>query len=167
MSLDQAPIVSNVGVAGPTRGCRVGGPSAPRYFLTVARLIRNSRSIDRNDFPLAPGFLSHLPSLPLKQHRLARGGGCGLAGSGRTVSDGPLILLCPLTVSAVVREFLPSVPPSRRHRRAGPEHLRNARGRCGEIRDWIAPPGQRGCSLHAAPTAGRPVLPGPPPPPRA
>ena len=49
-------MVPDVGVAGPIRDCRVGGPSAPRYFLTVARLMRNSRSIALNDIPLRLAF---------------------------------------------------------------------------------------------------------------
>ena len=48
--------------------------------------------------PLAPGLLNRLPSLPLKERRLARRGGFGLAGCGRAVGDGPLtiLVLCPL-----------------------------------------------------------------------
>ena len=49
-------MVLDVGVAGPTWGFRVGGPSALRYFLTVARLIRNSRSIAGSDIPLRLAF---------------------------------------------------------------------------------------------------------------
>ena len=47
--------------------------------------------------PLAPGFLNRFSPLPLKERRLARRGGVGLAGCGRAASDGPLILLfrCP------------------------------------------------------------------------
>ncbi len=97
MSLGYAAIVSDEDVVGPAQGRRVGGPSASRYFLTVALWIPNSRSIARSDIPLAPGFLNRLPSLPLKERRLAPGGGFGLAGGGRAVCDDPLILLflCP------------------------------------------------------------------------
>ena len=93
MSLGYAAMVSDEDVVGPAQGRRVGGPSASRYFLTVALWIPNSRSIARSDIPLAPGFLNRLPSLPLKERRLARGGGFGLAGGGRAAGDGPWILL--------------------------------------------------------------------------
>ena len=72
-------MVSDVDVAGPTQGRRVGGPSASKYFLTVALWIPNSRSIAR--------------TLPLKERRLARGGGFGLAGWSSAAGDGPWIPL--------------------------------------------------------------------------
>ena len=44
MSPGRDGIVSDVDVARPTRGCRVEGPSASRYFLMVALWIPNSYS---------------------------------------------------------------------------------------------------------------------------
>ena len=87
-------MVSDDGVAGPTRDCRVGGPSASMYFFMVALWIPNSRSIARSGIPLRPAFwiAFHL-SLCLKECRLARRGGFGLAGGGRAAGVAPLILL--------------------------------------------------------------------------
>ena len=49
----------------------------------------------------------------------------------------------PLPLSPAVRESLSNVHPGRWRRMAGPEQLGNARGRFGEIPDWVAPPGQQ------------------------
>ena len=68
-------MVSDHDAVGPAWDCRVGGPSASRYFLMVALWIPNSRSIARRDIPHAPSFLNGFPSLPLKERRLARRGG--------------------------------------------------------------------------------------------
>ena len=56
MSLGQAAIVSDDDVEGPSQACRVGGPSAARYFLMVALWIPNSRSIALSDIPLRLAF---------------------------------------------------------------------------------------------------------------
>ena len=56
MSLGYAAMVSDEDVVGPAQGRRVGGPSASRYFLTVALWIPNSRSIARSDIPLRLAF---------------------------------------------------------------------------------------------------------------
>ena len=56
MSLGYAAMVSDEDVVGPAQGRRVGGPSAFRYFLTVALWIPNSRSIARSDIPLRLAF---------------------------------------------------------------------------------------------------------------
>ena len=60
--------------------------------------VNSQLPLDRSQrHPLAPGFLNRLPSLPLKERRLAWRGGFELAGCGRAVCDDPLILLflCP------------------------------------------------------------------------
>ena len=49
-------MVSNDDVVEPAQGCRVGGPSAARYFLMVALWIPNSRSIALSDIPLRMAF---------------------------------------------------------------------------------------------------------------
>ena len=46
---------------------------------------------------LAPGFLDRLPSLPLKEGRLARGDGCGWCGGDFTIGEVRLIRLGFLT----------------------------------------------------------------------
>ena len=56
MSLGYAAIGLDEDVVGPAQGRRVGGPSASRYFLTVALWIPNSRSIARSDIPLRLAF---------------------------------------------------------------------------------------------------------------
>ena len=56
MSLGYAVMVSDDDGVGPAQGRRVGGPSASRYFLTVALWIPNSRSIARSDIPLRLAF---------------------------------------------------------------------------------------------------------------
>ena len=56
MSLDYAVMVSDDDSVGPAQGRRFGGPSASRYFLTVALWIPNSRSIARSDIPLRRAF---------------------------------------------------------------------------------------------------------------
>ena len=85
--LGYVAMVSDDYAVGAARDCRVGGPSASRYLLMVLLWSPNSRSIAQSDILLAPRFLNRLPSLPLQEGRLARGGGCGLVGSGRAVSD--------------------------------------------------------------------------------
>ena len=49
-------MVSDDDAVGPARDCRVGGPSASRYFLVVLRWIPNSRSIARSDIPWRLAF---------------------------------------------------------------------------------------------------------------
>ena len=49
-------MVSDDGVAGVDQVRRVGGLSASRYFLIVARLIPNSLAIPRMDSPLRSAF---------------------------------------------------------------------------------------------------------------
>ena len=56
MSLGYAAMVSDEDVVGPAQGRCVGGPSASRYFLTVALWIPNSRSIARSDISLRLAF---------------------------------------------------------------------------------------------------------------
>ena len=56
MSLGYAVMVSDDDGVVPAQGRRVGGPSASRYFLTVALWIPNSRSIARSDIPLRRAF---------------------------------------------------------------------------------------------------------------
>ena len=56
MSLGYAVMVSDDDGVGPAQGRRVGGPSASRYFLTVALWIPNSRPIARSDIPLRRAF---------------------------------------------------------------------------------------------------------------
>ena len=56
MSLGYAAMVSDDDAMGAARDCRVGGPSASRYFLVVLRWIPNPRSIARSDIPLRRAF---------------------------------------------------------------------------------------------------------------
>ena len=49
-------MVSDDDFVGPAWDCRVGGPSASRYFLMVALWIPNSPSIARRDIPLRLAF---------------------------------------------------------------------------------------------------------------
>ena len=49
-------MVSDEDVEETTRDCRVGGPSASRYFLIVPLWIPISRSIDRSDIPRRLAF---------------------------------------------------------------------------------------------------------------
>ena len=62
MSLGYAVMVSDDDGVGPAQGRRVGGPSASRYFLTVALWIPNSRSIARSDIPLRGAAALGLPA---------------------------------------------------------------------------------------------------------
>ena len=97
MSLSYAAMVSGDDVAGPAGSCRVRGPSAFKYFLMVLLWIPNSRSIARSDIPLCLAFwiafhLSFWRNVGFRGEAEA-----GLAGYGRAVGVGPLILLvrCP------------------------------------------------------------------------
>ena len=87
MSLGYAAMVSDDGVVDAMRTCRVGGLSASRYLLTVARWIPNSRAIPRMDIPLRfafciacqrafwrkVGFRGGMAALPALLPRLATG----------------------------------------------------------------------------------------------
>ena len=87
MSLGNAAMVSDEDVVGPAQGRRVGGPSASQVYPDGGP-VDSQLPLDRSKrYPLAPGFLNRLPSLPLKELRLARGGGFGLAGGG-AAADG-------------------------------------------------------------------------------
>ena len=97
MSLGQAAMVSDDDVVGT-------GPGLLRRWALGGQVLLDGGPVDSQfpldrsqRHPLAPGFLNRLPSLPLEERRLARGGGFGLAGGGRAVRVVPWILLfhCP------------------------------------------------------------------------
>ena len=116
--------------------------------------------------PLAPGFLNRLPSFFPSEGTSDCAGRRVWACRRR-----PRCQCCPLEpsrsrpLSPWVREPPSSVRPGRGCRRSGQEQVRNDGVRFGGIPDWGASPGQRGCALHAALTAARPVLSVPPQPP--
>ena len=97
MTLDYVAMVPDVDEMGTVREPRFGGPPASRYFLMVDLWIPNSRSIARNDMPLAPGFLDHFPSFLLQEGRLARSDSQRWHGGEFTIGEARLIRLGFLT----------------------------------------------------------------------
>ena len=164
MSLDYAAMASDDDVVGPAQGRRVGGPSASRYLLIVPLWIPNSRSIPRSDIPLRLAFWIAFHLSFWRNVGLRAEGAAGLlaaatssmillgsfSSSARECNGSRVSIQCspkPSTPEVGTATFAERPWPFRRNTGLG------------------APPGQRGCALHAEPTAGRPVLPGPPPPP--